>query len=256
MVRMIMQNEPDDEWKEPDDECDDAESDHDDVQILETKPVETVDEPDAQSKSASVSDDYAHRGDALHSMPFYVYRMYVRRVRRTKALAKQPNVFCFEDHYQMWQQYVQLVRLDNMDVPTIDGFQCPTWTQDAEQNCLLKALLFTPWRCRDALTCGTCKNFSHMLSNCTCEDHSAAQPVVTVTPSRLPPGYDNAQPVVRSLPERKHTFERAWRLRCSELHVLARRAEARSQASRKMLVLADSTLFATIKEPAKEIKDG
>ena len=101
---------------------------------------------------------------------------------------------------------------------------------------MLKALFFTPWRCLDPLTCGTCENFSHMLSNCSCKDHGAAQPAASSV--------------------RKFTFERAWRLRCSELHVLAQRAEARCQNARKKLVLADTILFARKKEPAKQIAEG
>ena len=55
---------------------------------------------------------------------------------------------------------------------------------------------------------------------------------------------------------RKFTFERAWRLRCSELHVLAQRADSRCHAARKKLVLADTTLFAERKEPQGEIQEG
>ena len=55
---------------------------------------------------------------------------------------------------------------------------------------------------------------------------------------------------------RKFTFERAWRLRCSELHVLAKRAEARCQDARKKLVLADTILFARQLEPARHIEQG
>ena len=40
---------------------------------------------------------------------------------------------------------------------------------------------------------------------------------------------------------RLHTFARAWRLRQSELHVLAQRAEERAAAARKRLSLRDAT---------------
>ena len=30
--------------------------------------------------STNTADDFAHRGPRLHTMPFYIYRMYVRRV--------------------------------------------------------------------------------------------------------------------------------------------------------------------------------
>ena len=86
------------------------------------------------------------------------------------------------------------------------------------------------------MSCGTCDKFAHMLSNGTCLDLGAAQPAA---PSA-----------------RKFTFERAWRLRCAELHVQAQRADDRCDAARKRLVLADTILFAALKEPAKSIETG
>ena len=56
-------------------------------------------------------------------MPYYVYRVYVRRIRRPPLRrAKAPNIFSFEQHYGLFQTYVQQVVL-NVHVPTIDGFQ-------------------------------------------------------------------------------------------------------------------------------------
>ena len=171
-----------------------------------------------------------------------VYVMYVRRVpKQSGSKANAPRLFKFEEHYPLAGNYMQEALLHRMNVPTIDGFQCPTWEQDPEQNSLLKSLLFTPWLCRDPMSCGSCSRFQHMLSNCTCaaassDGHGASQPVDTSS--------------------RKHTFERAWRLRCSEMHVLAARADSRCHASRKKLVLADTTLFATLKEPQGAIQEG
>ena len=54
---------------------------------------------------------------------------------------------------------------------------------------------------------------------------------------------------IAEAPARKFTFERAWRLRCSELHVLAQRADSRCHAARKKLVLADTTPFTEREEP-------
>ena len=97
------------------------------------------------------------------------------------------------------------------------------------------------------MTCGACEKLAHMLSNCTCaEGHGAAQPVVS--------DHGAAQPA--DAPARKFTFERAWRLRCSELHVLAQRADNRCHAARKKLVLADTTLFAERKDPRNAIQEG
>ena len=61
---------------------------------------------EACTTSTNISDDFAHRGDGLQTMPFYVYRMYVRRILRpAKAKAKDPTVFAFEEHYPLSQTY-------------------------------------------------------------------------------------------------------------------------------------------------------
>ena len=52
--------------------------------------------------STNTADDYAHRGAHLQTMPFYVYRMYVRRVlKRSKAKDGGARFFAFEEHYVM-----------------------------------------------------------------------------------------------------------------------------------------------------------
>eukprot|EP00969_Alexandrium_andersonii_P237018 10462543-Alexandrium_andersonii.AAC.1 len=56
--------------------------------------------------------------------------------------------------------------------------------------------------------------------------------------------------------QRRYTFQRAWRLRRSEIHVLAGRADGRRAAARKWLVLADTTAFAERKEPTSEVAAG
>ena len=99
-------------------------------------------------------------------MCLYVYRMFVRRVRRPcHQLHCPPNIFRFESHYALAGSYAQEVMLHSINVPTIAGFQCPTVHQDAEQNALLKALLFTPFCCTTPMTCGSVLNFRHMLSS-------------------------------------------------------------------------------------------
>ena len=51
-----------------------------------------VDNMETCTKSTSTADDYAHRGPELESMPFYVYKMYVRRVlKKSKGTASVPG---------------------------------------------------------------------------------------------------------------------------------------------------------------------
>ena len=52
--------------------------------------------------------NYAHRGRMLWNMPFYVYRMYVRRIPKPKrSKARSPNIFFFETHYALFRTYAQ-----------------------------------------------------------------------------------------------------------------------------------------------------
>ena len=180
----------------------------------------------ASTGSTNSADDFAHRGGALRDMPCYIYRMYVRREPRGRRKARSGgNIFEFDEHYPLSTAYIQRVRLDRMNVPTIDGFQCPTWSEDPEQNSVFKAMLFTSWACHNALACGLPSVFAHMLCNGGC----SAVPVAS------------APSTARKAAQ--FTFERAWRRRCAEIHVLAQRAEGRRDAARKELTLADTTLF-------------
>ena len=96
----------------------------------------------------------------------------------------------------------------------------------SEQNSLFKALLFTPWACEGVHDCGLVCQYRHLLRDC----------------SRPTP--------------RPYTFERAWRLRCAEIHVLAGRADGRCRHARKRLVLADTALFSEVKEPRADLGKG
>ena len=173
------------------------------------------------------------------------------------------NVFFFEPHYVLAKSYAQEVQLNSFCVPTIDGFQCPTVLQDPEQNALLKALLFTPFACTDPMACGNVLNFRNTLSNGGEEtlprlSACASQPAASSSSScAFQPVAASSTSCGDSLPSgRKYTFQRAWRLRRSEIHVLAARADHRSTAARKSLVLADVTSFAEMKEPAADIEVG
>ena len=193
----------------------------------ETPAGDECEDMQACTTSTNTADDYAHRGPRLQTMPYYMYRMYVHRVLKpSRVKASGPRFFVFENHYALAPRYVQEVHVTRISIPTIDGIQCPTWAQDPEQNSLFKALLFTPWACEGPLTCGCVTQYSHMLRNCDC---SAVRP---------------------------HSFERAWRLRCAEIHVLAVRADSRSRLARKRLVLADTTLFSELKEPKANLEEG
>ena len=91
-------------------------------------------------------------------------------------------------------------------------------------------ILCFPWRCTEPHKCNCTSKFTQLLSNGDCH------------------GPDSSV--------RRFTFERSWRLRWCEVKVLAARADAKSDAARKKLVLADTVLFAELKEPKDEIEAG
>ena len=139
------------------------------------------------------------------------------------------------------------------------AFSAPTVEQGAEQNALLQAILFTLWSCTDAMTCGSALKYTHILStNEHPDDNAGGGP----RPAASSSGAGGAsQPAAsssssRGAQQRTYTFRRAWNLRRNEIHVLAHRADCRCLADRKKLVMADTTLFADIKEPKSEIEGG
>ena len=142
------------------------------------------------------------------------------------------------------------MRLTDINIPTIDGFQCPTWQQDPEQNSLLMQILCFPWRCTDPHKCDCTSKFTQLLSNGDCQgpDSGVAQTADANTAGANQPGVNT--------PLRRYTFERFWKLRWCEIKVLAARADAKSDAARKRLVLADTVLFSEMKEPKSEIEAG
>ena len=133
--------------------------------------------------------------------------------------------------------------LTRVDIPTIHGFQCPTVQQDAEENALLKNHLFSPWRCTDPMQCGSVRVYQKLLPDNSCglqgdvgDAAQLAEPAATL--------------------RRSFTFKKAWKLRYSEIQVLAGRADCRCDWARKKLVLADTTAFAQLLEPKADIEHG
>ena len=128
------------------------------------------------------------------------------------------------------------------------------WENDAEQNALLKQILFTPWVCTSPMDCGSHKKFEHLLSCNTCKNPEVLSDSAKVLEALQRTCF--AQPCRRQAPRRKYSLVRAWRLRKSELRVLAERAERRQEQAQKYLTLADCTLIAKRYEPVHEVSRG
>ena len=135
-------------------------------------------------------------------------------------------------------------------MPVVEGFQCPSWEQDAEQNALLKHIIFTPWKCDDAMHCHSHRKFETLLSN------GDAIPLAADRGDDVPP-----PPQVAGVLRRRsrYTLARGWCKRKVQILIEAERAEARQQAAQKYMTLADTTFWCdgpTEKEEAvEEAKD-
>ena len=114
-----------------------------------------------------------------------------------------PTIIFFEHHYALARSYVQVVILKNISVPSIDGSQCPTVEQYAEQNSLIQAILFTPWSCTDTMMCGSVMNYRILLSNVCSPEEEAGNGDQLAAPSLSS----------RGAPQLRYTYQRAWRLR-------------------------------------------
>ena len=126
---------------------------------------------------------------------------------------------------------------------TIDGFQCPTVEQDAEQNAPQSHPVYS-----------LAMHESDHVREC---HHVQAPSVQLQLPRKR--RYSARPPAIRKTnappPAGAYTFQRAWKLRSNEILMLAERAQCRYMAARKTFVFADTTLFADMKEPKSKIEE-
>ena len=94
-------------------------------------------------KTTNAADDYAHRGKLLNDYHFLGYEMYVRRVPLNDC---EGPVFPFEPHYPLSSRYGQQIR-DQAAIPRLCNFNCPSLGSNAEDNGMMKGLLFVPVSC-------------------------------------------------------------------------------------------------------------
>ena len=103
----------------------------------------------ARTTRTNLTDNYAHRGDALATTPPHVYRMYVRRAPRPDPAKMDPGTpFRFEPRYDLANTHVQEMALTWIQAQTIDGFSAPVFERDPEQNSFSMTILFSPWACK------------------------------------------------------------------------------------------------------------
>ena len=141
----------------------------------------------------------------------------------TKEMACCAASSLFEEHYPLSRTHIQVLRVST-SVPVIEGFQCPSWEQDAEQNSLLKHVLFTPWYCDNAMDCGSHRKSERLFSN------GDALPLAANRADEVPPPPPVAGVRLR---RRRYTLARGWCERKAHIPIEAERAETRQQAAQK-----------------------
>ena len=139
------------------------------LDMLAATPAEISGEIEEQTfaETASLQDDYLHRGPALKDMSLWVYSMHIYRVPRNKLIAQNADTFFFfEPHYALFHRYAQRMHL-YAAVPRLIGPTIPTEDQDEEMNALIKSLLFEPLSCKCSQTCASPEIFRQLFAKTT-----------------------------------------------------------------------------------------
>ena len=163
-------------------------------------------------KTTNAADDYAHRGKLLKDFHFLGYEMYVRRVPLNDC---QGQVFPFECHYPLASRYGQQIR-NQAAIPRLCNFNCPSLESNAEDNGMMKGLLFVPVSCPGEGMCHDVCRFNPLLGLEACH--------------------------LGKLKGRA-LFEMSWRVHNCKLQQAAEEADDLESAAGKLLVLKDTTLF-------------
>ena len=181
------------------------------------------------TETTGLRDDWLHRGFALADLDLYQYSIVIERVRLPPLLISRPdagNVFPFDAHYRLANNYCQQITTWPRTVPRLVGSACPR--SDAghgeDYGCWM-ATLFTPLRCPGPGGCADPLQCSAAL-------------VEQTMPRRQ--GGGAREPAARQ--RAAYSFALAWRLRGAEIQGLARRGRAKTDASKRIPVAMDTTL--------------
>ena len=198
-------------------------------------------------ETQSHRDDWLHRGDLLVDVDYYHYSRYFERIEQPRAGTAEifqknhGRYFLFDAHYPLARTYVQVLRRRPKTVQNV-GPQCQrSAVNNSEDNSAYKAFFHSCVRCPGA---GECAN------------PLIYQPL-------LYPRIDNIDRYLSAIDQdrakQRHTtlFTPAWKARCWEMNILAKRAQDKHNKARRIGVIHDTTLFkgiddATLSEDANE----
>ena len=165
-------------------------------------------------------DDWLHRGPFLFDFDLHTYVSYVQRTPRplkARLLDTQrvEHVFAFDDHYELakshWQQ---LKTRGKSTLPMLEALRCPPPDMNnGEDNAVYKTLVGT------------------LLA---CPGHSRCNDPLLYRPAFFPPNHPTSL-----------NCRQQWKARRAEIEVLAVRAEEKSNAAKRLPVVADTILCRT-----------
>jgi len=166
-------------------------------------------------------DDWLHRGPFLADMPWYVYMMRVRRERKpSPTTADHSEIFFFDRHYSLSALYCQVVKYHaTTAIPRQVGSLCPPEEEDkGESHAAYKLMIFSCSRCPGPDHCADPLTFRCLL---------------------LPSDKPDKEKAFREKPR----FAPSWRARKAEIEHKAEIAATKEHISRKIAVVADTTLM-------------
>lgn len=178
--------------------------------------------------TSSRHDDWLHRGAYLADLPWEIYMMRVKRVRKPMEIrAESFGLFFFDTHYALSTLYCQHVETNSLcAVPRAIGSVCPPEDQDeGEAHAAYKLMLFSRARCPGPGGCADPTTFRSLL-----------------LPSDNPEGQQKLATKPRFLP--------CWRACKCELEQKAKLAKEKEHRAQKIAVIADTT---TMKDCCSDI---
>jgi hypothetical protein len=174
----------------------------------------------ALTNTTSVYDDWLHRGPFLADLDLHTYVAYVlRSPRPVKArladTQRIEHVFAFDDHYELAKSHWQLLKTHGQHtLPMLEALRCPPPDMNnGEDNAVYKTLVGT------------------LLA---CPGQSRCNDPLLYRAAFFPP----TDPTT-------FNCRQQWKARRAEIELLAVRAEAKSNAAKRIPVLADTTLCRT-----------
>ena len=172
------------------------------------------------TNTTSVYDDWLHRGPFLADFDLHTYVAYVlRSPRPIKARVadtqRVQHVFAFDDHYELAKSHWQQLKTQAQHtLPMLEALRCPPPDMNnGEDNAMYKTLVGT------------------LLA---CPGKSRCNDPLLFRPAFFPP----TDPTT-------FNCRQQWKARRAEIELLAIRAEEKSNAAKRIPVLADTTLCRT-----------